>query len=317
MSPRRDPLRFESPAPVRGDPSVLRNVLWKFGIPLLVAFGAATYLAIPVAERVLTEWFQADVDMRAQLVFNSIEEGLEPLIETHSEPQIRRYLARIASDRRLVALAVCAPGSRVLYRSDGIPKEVECPQASPRVAAFELVQGSQSLLHVARFPMEKYSAEGYSVVVVHDLGFIDRRQSRARDYLVAFLAVSGAVVLLLCLLVAWAVLRGWVVSLVSDIRGFALGGKAATHPAQGVLSQVRQVLREIEDTQRLEADFRENWTPEGLQQVVQLHLENAQLIVVSNREPYVHNRVGDRVEVQYPASGMVTALEPVVRACAG
>jgi trehalose 6-phosphate synthase len=77
------------------------------------------------------------------------------------------------------------------------------------------------------------------------------------------------------------------------------------------------VLREIEDTQRLEADFRENWTPEGLQQVVQLHLENAQLIVVSNREPYVHNRVGERVEVQYPASGMVTALEPVVRACAG
>src|SRR5687768_5633396 len=80
MSPRRDPLRFESPsAPARSDPSVLRNVLWKFGIPLLVAFGAATYLAVPVAERVLTEWFQADVDMRAQLVFNSIEEGLEPL----------------------------------------------------------------------------------------------------------------------------------------------------------------------------------------------------------------------------------------------
>ena len=107
MSPRRDPLRVEAPAPVRSDPSVLRNVLWKFGIPLLVAFGAATYLAIPVAERVLTEWFQADVDMRAQLVFNSIEEGLEPLIETNSEPQIRRYLARITmtagSSRRMRA----------------------------------------------------------------------------------------------------------------------------------------------------------------------------------------------------------------------
>src|SRR5688572_16560389 len=130
MSPRRDPLRFESTAaPVRSDPSVLRNVLWKFGIPLLVAFGAAIYLAVPVAERVLTEWFQADVDMRAQLVFNSIEEGLEPLIETRSEPQIRRYLARITSDRRLVALAVCARGGKVLHRSDGIPKEVEIGRA--------------------------------------------------------------------------------------------------------------------------------------------------------------------------------------------
>jgi len=313
MNIRRDLPRFESAAPVRKDASVLKNVLWKFGVPLLVALGGAIYLAIPVADRVLTEWFQADVDMRAQLVFNSIEEGLEPLFVTRSEPQIRRYLARIASDRRLVAVTVCASDGKVLHTSDNVPKEVECPKVPPRAATFELVQGAQSLLHVARFPMEKFSAEGYSVAVVHDLGFIDRRQSRARDYLVAFLSVSGGVVLLLCLLVAWVVLRGWVVSLVRDIRGLGFSGKAGTHPAQGVLSQVRQVLREIEDTQRLEADFRENWTPEGLQQVVHLHLENAQLIVVSNREPYVHNRVGEQLEVQYPASGMVTALEPVVR----
>jgi hypothetical protein len=114
MSPRRDPLRLEAPGPARSDPSVLRNVLWKFGVPLMVALGAAIYLAIPVADRMLTEWFQADVDMRAQLVFNSIEEGLEPLIESRSEPQIRRYLARVASDRRLVAPAVCARGGTVL-----------------------------------------------------------------------------------------------------------------------------------------------------------------------------------------------------------
>jgi trehalose-6-phosphate synthase len=42
------------------------------------------------------------------------------------------------------------------------------------------------------------------------------------------------------------------------------------------------------------------------------------MIVVSNREPYIHNRGDDgRPLVQFPASGMVTALEPIVRACAG
>jgi len=296
---------------------MLKHVLWKFGIPLLLALGGVTYFAIPFAERLLTEWFQADIDMRAQLVFNSIEEGLEPLLASHSEPQIRRYLARITSDRRLVAAFVCAGNGKALYRSDGAVEEVGCPAAAPQSATFDLVQGAQSLLHVARFPMAKFAAQNYSVTLVHDLGFIDRRQSRARDYLVGFLALSGAVVLLLCMLVAWVVLRGWVVALVRDIRGLGLLGAEATHPAQGVLSQVRQVLREIEDTHRLEADFRENWTPEALQQVVRVHLENAQLIVVSNREPYVHKRIGDEVQVQYPASGMVTALEPVVRACAG
>jgi trehalose-6-phosphate synthase len=41
------------------------------------------------------------------------------------------------------------------------------------------------------------------------------------------------------------------------------------------------------------------------------------VIVVSNREPYIHQRRGERIEVQRPASGLVTALEPIMRACSG
>ncbi|UCE32725.1 MAG: trehalose-6-phosphate synthase, partial [Burkholderiales bacterium] len=40
-------------------------------------------------------------------------------------------------------------------------------------------------------------------------------------------------------------------------------------------------------------------------------------LIVSNREPYIHVRRGDEVDVQRPASGLVTALEPVMRACSG
>jgi len=65
-------------------------------------------------------------------------------------------------------------------------------------------------------------------------------------------------------------------------------------------------------------DFHENWTPQTLQKVVRDHLRASQIIVVSNREPYVHNHDGSgRPVVQVPASGVVTALEPVMRACAG
>jgi trehalose 6-phosphate synthase len=85
-----------------------------------------------------------------------------------------------------------------------------------------------------------------------------------------------------------------------------------------VLSQVRRVLREVEASQRLEIDFSENWTPQALQKVIQDYLKSPQMIVVSNREPYIHNFDAEGgVLVQVPASGMVTALEPVVRACAG
>jgi trehalose 6-phosphate synthase len=48
------------------------------------------------------------------------------------------------------------------------------------------------------------------------------------------------------------------------------------------------------------------------------HLHSAQVIIVSNREPYIHNFDADhRPVMQVPASGMVTALEPVMRACSG
>ena len=40
-------------------------------------------------------------------------------------------------------------------------------------------------------------------------------------------------------------------------------------------------------------------------------------MVVSNREPYIHVRTPDGVAVQRPASGLVTAIEPIMRACSG
>ena len=78
------------------------------------------------------------------------------------------------------------------------------------------------------------------------------------------------------------------------------------------------MLRELEASQRLEIEFQENWTPQALQQVVREHLESCPMLVVSNREPYIHNlRRRRRPSVQVPASGMVTAIEPIMRACSG
>ena len=46
-------------------------------------------------------------------------------------------------------------------------------------------------------------------------------------------------------------------------------------------------------------------------------LAASRLFVISNREPYVHSRNGGKIECSVPASGLVTALEPILRACNG
>lgn len=59
------------------------------------------------------------------------------------------------------------------------------------------------------------------------------------------------------------------------------------------------------------------WTRDALHELIGTKLRDFQLIVVANREPYIHRRAGKRIECMFPASGMATALDPILRACGG
>lgn len=62
----------------------------------------------------------------------------------------------------------------------------------------------------------------------------------------------------------------------------------------------------------------ELWTAERLKRVLFAQLRDDDVIVVANREPYIHERQDDgSVRVLHPASGLVTALEPIMQACSG
>ena len=50
---------------------------------------------------------------------------------------------------------------------------------------------------------------------------------------------------------------------------------------------------------------------------VRSKLGSSRLVAISNREPYFHARRGRNLEVVVPASGLVTAMEPVLLACEG
>jgi len=59
------------------------------------------------------------------------------------------------------------------------------------------------------------------------------------------------------------------------------------------------------------------WTAERLRGHVHAKLAGRPLVVVANREPYRHTHNGSKIEVIMPASGLVTGLEPLLRACGG
>ena len=59
------------------------------------------------------------------------------------------------------------------------------------------------------------------------------------------------------------------------------------------------------------------WTRDRLEDVARTRLNGARLIVVANREPYIHRYRDGEIEWIRPAGGLTTALDPVMRACGG
>jgi trehalose-6-phosphate synthase len=299
---------------------LFRSVLLRFVLPLALASCVVAFLGLPYIQKLLAEWFSADVEVRAQLVMHTVEAPLAELVAQENEPKLRGYLARMTADERLLAVLICRPDGTTIARSERVPHSISCEQQG-KVKPFSagIIQLPSGSVQLSRFDYDQVEPAPYRVLMLSDLSFVDRRQRTARDFVLVFLGIAVLLLALLVVLIAWLQLRRLVNVLIGDIRGKRFLDNAKSPRASlPILSQVRQVLAEVEEKQRLEIDFRENWTPQALRQVVREHLHSSQVIIVSNREPYIHNYNADhRPVVQVPASGMVTALEPIMRACSG
>lgn len=304
----------------RGLPPMMRSVLFRYLLPIAVAVGLMAFVGVPFVDRVLGDWFQTDVRMRARLTMTSIGEPLAALMDPQDPARAQAYLERVAGDERLLGFVVCRPNGATILRTKQVPASVACPDGSALEPHSESLPPPRAdRLAVSGFDLTTASGQNFRVLVVHDLGYIDRRQAMARNFMLAFaLIVAGA----LALIVAFGIrmlLQRWIRLLVGDIssRRF-LDDAHSSGPSMPVLMEVRQALREMEASQRLEIEFLENWSPQALQQVVREQLEACPMMVVSNREPYIHNLDASGLPVvQVPASGMVTAIEPIMRACSG
>ena len=299
---------------------MFRSVMLRFVLPVALASCVVAYFGLPYIQRLLAEWFSADVELRAQLVMHSVQEPIAELVGQGNESRLRTYLAKMTADERLLAILVCRPDGSTIVKTERAPKAISCESDGASVhGSVHVVQLPSGSVQVSRFDFDAATPTPFRVVMLYDLSFVDRRQRTARDFILVFVGISVLLLALLIVLVAWLQLRRWVEVLIGDIRGKRfLDDAKSPRSSLPILSQVRQVLAEAEEKQRLEIDFRENWTPQALRQVVRDHLHSSQVIIVSNREPYIHVFGADhRPMVQVPASGMVTALEPVMRACSG
>ena len=294
----------------------------RFLIPLLLALGVFAYAAVPLVDTLMSRWFVRDLDIRANLIANTVQEPLAALIEAGSPGRIARYLARLTQDERIYAVGLCLPETTQPVATPDFPESLACDKISAftRSDSPQLLRTPRGPLHVAVRTLDVSSAPGAELVLVHDMRFAAGRSEETKRYLFYFFVALGAIVALITVVIAQLSWRGWVHGLRALLRGEGLVRPASiadTPELRPLARDVRELVRQLEAQYRPRDESQLAWTPETLRSILKGELRDHEVIVISNREPYIHVKVQDGVRVQRPASGLVTALEPVMRACSG
>jgi trehalose 6-phosphate synthase len=171
-----------------------------------------------------------------------------------------------------------------------------------------------------------------ALAVIYDASYIDAQISHTfRDSVLNALVQTLLIAGLAIVLVRWT-LTGPLKRTVGWLRTLRAGQTptAAQLPQGEIFDQIHQEVTHLandltaarasaEEEARLRDSSASLWTAERLRVSLRDKLADKPLYVVSNREPYMHifNERDKSIQVIVPASGVVTALEPVLLACDG
>jgi len=296
----------------------------RFILPLMLVLTAFAYFVSPLIDRMTLRWFIRDIDIRSQLIANTIAEPLFEQLAAGRKAKTGDFFARITQDERLYAMGFCAGPDGPAVTTKSLPVELRCQDLGRwQSGGGRLLASKQGELHVSVQPMANVDYPEGRLVLVHDLGFATRRSEETKRYLIyAFLGLA-ALVSLLTVVIAQLSWRGWIAGMRSLLRGEGLLRDPAAAAAMNtpefrpIARDIARLVRELEAEHRSRDESQITWSPESLRAILKGDLRGEDIIVVSNREPYIHQRHGERIEIQRPASGLVTALEPIMRACSG
>ncbi|MFZ2397124.1 MAG: trehalose-6-phosphate synthase, partial [Smithella sp.] len=293
----------------------------RFIIPLVIAMTILAYALLPLVDKLTLHWFIRDLDMRSQLIANTIQEPLGEFLEQGNTARINSLMRRAIQDERLFAMGFCDAQGKLLYRTPKFPEDLACPSLnSPAPEKPSILKLPSGLVHVTVKPFLVAGVPSGYLFLIHDMSFIESRSADTRKYIVLLFVILFLVISFITVLVAHLSWRGWMSGVRALLRGesmvqpFAEGPNSELQPLMGDL---RTLLRTIDAERRLADDVTISWNPDKLRELLYKQLTGEQILVVSNREPYIHMKGKEGIEIQRPASGLVTAVEPVMKACSG
>jgi len=290
---------------------------WKFLLGLLLGLAALTGTADQLMQRTLRRWFERDLHLRSQLALHGAERWLATAWTKRDHSLIRQTLTDITRDDRITAAAMCSPDGLQAVQTADLPTELSCAQVASRAMGSALplrtfVQLASGRVYLSVLPLATEAGPGALIALVQDLSFVDRREAAGRRFLLFALFVLSSAASILTLLVSRGLWRAWTDTLRRQLRGDSSEGEFTP-----LVSEVRALVGQLARERESEAQ-EGRWSPVRLRQVLQRYVQGERVLLLANREPYIHQRNAQgEISVLHPASGLVTAIEPVMRACLG
>ena len=279
---------------------------------------------------------RADLERRAAILAESLQEITEPSVETNSRNQLRHIVERFGNREGLAGVVVYDAQGNVLAESSNLAGRFN-PLPIPATLRVTRDQGVSEFvklggkdMHVYFLPLHRQGSTAGFIAIFHDASYIEAQSLRIwRETLWHVVAQVLLIVFITVLIIRWTIIVP--LSRTAEwMKGLRVGRvlprpvmpkEDFLGPFSDEVVNLAQSLSEARAAAEEEARLRETgdstWTPERLRVSIQSKTIQSPLFVVSNREPYMHVNRGKGIEMIVPASGLVTALEPILRACDG
>ncbi len=281
----------------------------------MAGLSAASYF---VLNRLTRSWFEKDLRLRTDLAVSSARRSLTEAIRVEPS-KLAFVLDDITHDERIMGAAACGLSGQTLAHTNAFPSEFSCTAVVARIRR-EGAEGNDYWSMVSAMPLgdvhlgaarlvDGEESLGW-ILLVHDLSSWSRRENTTGGILIGALFILALAAAVVTIFAARFSKRDWLVDLQRALAGDEPG------EFQPLVRDVRALADRLASERETEVRAGP-WNAERLRSALRHHLHGERIVVLANREPYIHQRLGSEITVQHPASGLVTALEPIMRACSG
>jgi len=310
----------------------------KLVVPLAVSVLSVSLLYTFYHVRTERRNLRNDLAHRAAALAENLQENLESSPWKVNDRGLNSLVEKYRQREHLLGVAVYeASGEKVAATHDLPAALSNRPQVAARasetdkgIEVFQDMDGAPTYLYAV--PLHRNDEVTGSLTLVYETDYIQARVLRVlRDSLLTTLVQTVLIIALAFFLVRWT-FTSPLVKTAKWLRNLRANPSdiAAVLPRGEFFDQIhneaRHLARDLSSARAAaeeEAQLRDSqlslWTAERLRVSLQKKLEGDALFVVSNREPYMHvyDAKREHIRMLIPASGLVTALEPVLQACEG